>query len=37
MVVGEPIYPNSILLKNDAISDMQQRAELAMENLAAQD
>jgi 1-acyl-sn-glycerol-3-phosphate acyltransferase len=37
MVVGEPIYPNSILLKNDAISDMQQRAELAMQNLAAQD
>jgi 1-acyl-sn-glycerol-3-phosphate acyltransferase len=34
LVMGEPIYPNSLMLKKEAAEDMQKRAESAMQNLA---
>jgi 1-acyl-sn-glycerol-3-phosphate acyltransferase len=33
MVIGEPLYPNPLLLNNDAVSDLKKRAEIAMEAL----
>jgi 1-acyl-sn-glycerol-3-phosphate acyltransferase len=34
LVMGEPIYPNYLMLKKEATEDMQKRAENAMQNLA---
>jgi 1-acyl-sn-glycerol-3-phosphate acyltransferase len=34
LVMGEPIYPNHLMLKKEAAEDIQKRAEYAMQNLA---
>jgi 1-acyl-sn-glycerol-3-phosphate acyltransferase len=34
LVFGEPLFPNHILLRNDAVEDIQRRAETIMQTLA---
>jgi 1-acyl-sn-glycerol-3-phosphate acyltransferase len=34
LVCGEPVYPNYLMLKNDAIADLQRRSEDSMRSLA---
>jgi 1-acyl-sn-glycerol-3-phosphate acyltransferase len=37
LVFGEPIYPNYLMLKNDAIEDLQKQAENAMRSITSPD
>jgi 1-acyl-sn-glycerol-3-phosphate acyltransferase len=34
LVIGEPLYPNSLLLNNDAEADLKKRAETVMQDLS---